>query len=80
MDVLKRKYVYPRGLKNNIYTFKINNAINKPRHVTLWMVMDETKDNQEKNCFIPDTNLIGTQHLSECYLILNDSHYYPKEF
>ena len=67
------------SMRQQTGTFRINNAIKKPRHVFVWILNEANRDIQTANPFLFDTfDVAGNQKLTSCYLEVGNGNRYPE--
>ena len=60
-------------------TFNITSAVNRPRHVFVWISNTTNADLQTVNPFLYNTFLVdGNQRLTSCQLEIGNGNYYPE--
>ena len=58
--------------------YRIDTAVNKPRHVFVFIINDANDEVQTANKYLYNTFTVSDQTLTECYLVLENGRDYPE--
>ena len=81
-----RKWTYLREMvesnnptRQRAGTFKITSAINKPRHVFIFIINDANDNSETENKFLYNTfSIANARHITTCYLEVGNGKEYPE--